>query len=285
MSWCFDGRVEFTRRSFLAVAGGFAAVVAGCGAESSERRGQDGAVRFSYGDHPSQYAELTLPTGSAPAPVVVVVHGGYWTARYGAELGRPLATDLAARGFVALNVEYRRVGDGGGWPQTGEDVAAAVDALRERPAGLDLNHVVGLGHSAGGQLVGWLAARRGAAVALTGAVLQAGVLDLARGSELGLGDGAVDAFLGGTPRQVPQAYAQASPMALVPLGVPTVAVHGTRDGLVPIEQSRDFVAAAVAAGDRAEIQTFDGDHFDPITVGTEAWDLCVDALTRLTGLT
>jgi acetyl esterase/lipase len=282
VSSCFDGRVEFTRRSFLAMAGASAALVAGCAPEASPEPGQDGAVRYSYGDHPSQYAELTLPTAAAPAPVVVVVHGGYWTARYGAELGRPLAADLAARGFAALNVEYRRAGDGGGWPQTGEDVAAAVDVLRERSAGLDLNRVVGLGHSAGGQLVGWLAARRDAAVAVTGAVLQAGVLDLVRGSELGLGDGAVDAFLGGAPRQVPQAYAEASPIALLPLGVPTVAVHGTSDGLVPIEQSRDFVAAAVAAGDRAEIQTFDGDHFDPITVGTAAWDLCVEALTRLT---
>ena len=274
--------VHLTRRRAMAVLGGLAGVVAGCATSALPASGEDGAVRFSYGDDANQYAELTLPDGVPAAPVVVVVHGGYWTSMYGAELGRPLAVDLAARGFAALNVEYRRVGTGGGWPQTGDDVAAAVDALRDRPGGLDLNRVVGLGHSAGGQLVGWLAARRGGAVTLTGAVLQAGVLDLVRGSEDGLGGGAVDAFLGGSPSQRPEAYAQASPFARLPLGVPTVAVHGTRDSLVPIDQSERFVTAAVQAGDRSELRTFDGDHFDPITVGTRAWDLCVEALHQLT---
>jgi acetyl esterase/lipase len=259
-------------------------MVAGC-APAPHARGDDddGPVRFTYGQHPSQYAELSLPLGSQPAPVVVILHGGYWSSSYGAELGRPLAVDLVGHGFAALNVEYRRVGEGGGWPQTGHDVAAAVDGLRARAAGLDLDRVVALGHSAGGQLAGWLAARRGGTVALTGAVLQAGVLDLARGSAEGLGGGAVDAYLGGSPERKPDAYAQASPIALVPLGVPTVCVHGTADTLVPISQSEDFVAAAVAAGDAGELRTFSGDHFDPITVGTPAWDTCVDSLRRLTG--
>jgi acetyl esterase/lipase len=150
-------------------------------------------VRYAYGAHPSQYAEVTLPAGQNPAPVVVVIHGGYWSARYGAELGRPVAADLVGRGFAAVNVEYRRVGDGGGWPETGQDVATAVDALRARSTGMDLNRVVALGHSAGGQLAGWLASRRGGAVTLTGVVLQAGVLDLVRGSAEGLGGGAIDA--------------------------------------------------------------------------------------------
>lgn len=274
--------VPLTRRHALAVLGGLAGVAAGCATATPPARGEDGSVRYSYGDDAAQYAELTLPDGVPSAPVVVVVHGGYWTSQYGAELGRPLAADLASRGFAALNVEYRRVGTGGGWPQTGDDVAAAVDGLRARSAGLDLDRVVGLGHSAGGQLAGWLAARRGGAVTLAGTVLQAGVLDLVRGSEDGLGDGAVDAFLGGSPSERPEAYAQASPIARLPLGVPTVAVHGTRDANVPIDQSERFVAAAVQAGDRSELRTFDGDHFDPITVGTRAWDLCVEALHQLT---
>ena len=260
-------------------------MVAGCSSGAPRAAGDDdGHVRYAYGEHPSQYAELTLPAGSAPAPVVVVIHGGYWSASYGAELGRPLAVDLAGRGFAAVNVEYRRMGDGGGWPQTGQDVAAAVDALRGRPAGLDLTRVVALGHSAGGQLAAWLVSARGGSVALTGAVLQAGVLDLVRGSDEGLGGGAVDAYLGGSPAERPDAYAQASPIALVPLGVPSICVHGTADALVPISQSQDFVDAARRAGDAAELRTFDGDHFDPITVGTQAWDLCVDGLRHLTGL-
>ncbi|WP_082570061.1 S9 family peptidase [Mycobacterium sp. Root135] len=272
---------SLSRRRAIAAAGGVAAMVAGCAPRA--RGDDDGAMRFTYGPHPSQYAELTLPAGAAPAPVVVVIHGGYWRSSYGAELGRPLAADLVGRGFAALNVEYRRVGDGGGWPQTGQDVAAAVDALAEQSTGLDIGRVVALGHSAGGQLAGWLAARRGGTVSLAGAVLQAGVLDLVRGSADGLGGGAVDAYLGGSPAHTPEAYEAASPVALLPLGVPTVCVHGTADTLVPIDQSEGFVAAASKAGDTTTLHTFDGDHFDPITVGTPAWDLCVAGLHALTG--
>jgi acetyl esterase/lipase len=272
-----------SRRRVLAVFGGATAVaVVGCGGGAPAARGEGDAVRYHYGQDPSQFAEISLPAGSAPAPVVVIVHGGYWQSGYGLELGRPLAADLAGRGYAAVNVEYRRMGSGGGWPQTGEDVAAAVDALTgQAPGRLDLKRVVGLGHSAGGQLAGWLASRRDVAVPLTGVVLQAGVLDLVHGADEGLGGGAVEEFLGGTPAERPDAYAQASPIALVPLGVRSVCVHGTSDGLVPIDQSERFVAAAQKAGGSAELRTFDGDHFQPITVGTPAWGLCVEALASV----
>lgn len=274
-----------SRRSALAVLGGVAAAAVGaCSQGVPDARGDGDVMRYQYGQDPSQFAEISLPAGTAPAPVVVVIHGGYWQAGYGLELGRPLAADLAGRGFAAVNVEYRRMGNGGGWPQTGDDVAAAVDALPGQALGrLDLKHVVGLGHSAGGQLAGWLTSRRGAAVPLTGVVLQAGVLDLVRGADEGLGGGAVAEFLGGSPTERPDAYAQASPIALVPLGVASVCVHGTADRLVPIEQSERFVEAARRAGDQSELHTFDGDHFQPITVGTPAWDLCVAGLRRLAG--
>jgi acetyl esterase/lipase len=248
---------------------------------------QSAPTRYAYGDHPSQYAELSVPAGTAKVPVVVIIHGGYWRLGYGAELGRPLAVDLVGRGYAALNVEYRRVGDGGGWPQTGDDVAAAVDALRvegQRLATgrLELNHVVALGHSAGGQLGGWLASRRAAPVSMAGAVLQAGVLDLVQGSADGLGGGAVDEFLGGSPAERPDMYASASPIALVPFAVPTVCVHGTADDVVPIDQSQRFVAAAQQAGGVAELRTFGGGHMDLIDVASSAWGLCVDAVARLT---
>jgi acetyl esterase/lipase len=263
------------RRTVLQVMGGLVAMT-GCArlaASPQAKADQSAPMRYAYGVLPSQYAELSLPAGAGRVPVVVVIHGGYWRVGNGAELGRPLAADLAGRGFAALNVEYRRVGDGGGWPQTGDDVAAAVDALhadgqRLAAGRLDLSHVVALGHSAGGQLAGWLASRRSAPVSMSGAVLQGG--------------GAVDEFLGGSPAQLPDVYAQASPIALLPFGIPTVCVHGTADAVVPIDQSQRFVAAAQQAGDTADLRTFDGDHTDPITVGTPAWDLCVEALHRLT---
>jgi acetyl esterase/lipase len=106
----------------------------------------------TYGSHPSQLGELHLPSGAGPHPVCVVVHGGYWRAQYDRSLMTGLCDDLAAHGLAAWNLEYRRVGGGGGWPDTLLDVAAGVDSLAALEAPLDLARVVAIGHSAGGQL-------------------------------------------------------------------------------------------------------------------------------------
>ena len=253
-------------------------------------------MHLAYGRDLSQFGELTLPAGGGPAAVAVVVHGGFWRATYGLELGRPLAVDLANAGYAAWNVEYRRVGNGGGWPATVEDIAAAVDLLAgpgQDAAGgrLDLGRVVAVGHSAGGHLGVWLAARPGAPagtpgagprVHLRGVVSQAGVLDLVDAAEEGIGRRAVEAFLGGMPADVPDRYALASPAARVPLGVPVVAVHGDADPNVPLRQSERFVAAARAAGDPAELVRLPGtDHFAVIDPGTAAWRACRDAALQL----
>jgi acetyl esterase/lipase len=249
-------------------------------------------TRIDYGTHPSQFGELTLPAGE-PRGVVVVVHGGFWRRRYGLELGRPLAADLATAGYAAWNVEYRRVGGDGGWPATFTDTAAAVDLLagplQEAAGGrLPLDRVVAVGHSAGGHLAAWLAARpglppdvpgAGPQVRLRGVVSQAGVLDLVDAHTRGVGGGAVSDLLGGGPHEVPDRYALASPIARLPLGVPVVCVHGTADANVPIRQSERFVAAA---GNAAELVTLPGaDHFAVIDPATEAWRVCRDAVERL----
>jgi acetyl esterase/lipase len=251
-------------------------------------------LRIAYGDHPSQFGELTLPTG-APRAVVVVIHGGFWRQRFGLELGRPLADDLAAAGCAAWNIEYRRVGGDGGWPATFDDVAAAVDLLagpaQEAAGGeLPLDRVVAVGHSAGGHLATWLAARPGLppdapgaapAVRLLGVVSQAGVLDLVDAQERGVGSGAPADLLGGGPDEVPDRYSLASPVARLPIGVPVVCVHGTADVNVPIRQSERFVAAA---GDAAELVTLPGaDHFAVIDPAAEGWRVCREAAQRLAG--
>ena len=142
---------------------------------------------YSYDDHPSQTGELFVPSGSGPFRVVVVVHGGYWKAQYDRSLMDGLCADLAAHGLAAWNIEYRRVGAGGGWPQTFLDVGSAVDLLADLDAPLDLSHVGAVGHSAGGQLALWAALRSGLPsdapggaprVEISAAVSQAGVLDL-----------------------------------------------------------------------------------------------------------
>lgn len=244
--------------------------------------------RFDYGPDPSQFGELTRPDGP-PRGTVVVLHGGFWRAAYGLELGRPLAADLAAHGFTAWNVEYRRVGVGGGWPGTLDDVAAALDRLAEPFDGtpVDAGAVVAVGHSAGGHLATWLAGRPalpagapGAAPRATprGVVSQAGVLDLAVAARTGVGRTAVTDLLGGGPDDVPERYAVANPIAVAPLAVPVLCVHAPADDTVPIAQSRAYVAAA---GGSAALREVPGDHFTVIDPADPAWTIVRDALPAL----
>ena len=157
----------------------------------------DGVEVVTYGEDPSQFAELYRPQGRSRG-VVVVIHGGFWKAAYDYTLGQPLARALVAAGWTAWNVEYRRVGNGGGTPQTFDDVAAAIDALADIE-GLELSTVVTLGHSAGGHLAVWAAGRTEPGVAVTQAISQAGVLDLVMSERMGLGGGAAASLLGHVP--------------------------------------------------------------------------------------
>lgn len=243
-------------------------------------RADERPVRTAYGEDPSQVGELSLPEGD-PRGVVVVIHGGFWRAAYDLSLGAPLAAALAAEGWAAWNLEYRRVGGGGGAPETLDDVAAGIDALR----GLDLplDTVVTLGHSAGGHLAAWAASRTrherwAGGVEVTAVVSQAGVLDLVAGHEAGLGDGAVAAFLGHPPGAGDAAYDPARQLAL---DVPLWCVHGRDDDIVPISQSEGYVAAATAAGARAELVAVDGDHFTVVDTGSAAWARTLAVLDTL----
>ncbi len=125
----------------------------------------------------------------------MLIHGGFWKAEYDLTLMDALAEDLVARGWAAWNIEFRRLGNGGGVPETLDDVSAAIDHLATLD--VDRSRVVAIGHSAGGQLAAWAATRENPRVALTGVVSQAGVLDLQRAAELNLSNGVVDRFLNG----------------------------------------------------------------------------------------
>ncbi|WP_299168515.1 alpha/beta hydrolase [uncultured Arthrobacter sp.] len=247
--------------------------------------------RYTYGKDPSQFADLYLPAGQASPGVVVIIHGGFWRSRYTLELGVPLAEDLSSRGSTCWNLEYRRVGNGGGWPQTFEDIAAGIDLLSSasKEHGLDTSTTTALGHSAGGHLAVWAAGRSSLpadapgggvpAVPITGVVSQSGVLNLQLADEERLGDGAVRDFLGepnGTKYQL------ADPMRALPLPVPVLALHGEEDTTVPLSQSASYVDAARAADATAELVQIPGDHFAMITPGTVAWTQVVAAVERLT---
>jgi acetyl esterase/lipase len=231
--------------------------------------------RHRYGGaHRVQRADLYLPRGDGPHPVVVVLHGGNWRARYGKLVTKPISVDLARRGVAAWNVEYRRVGrgQGGGWPATFDDVAAAIELLpqiaRDR---LVLDDVRAVGHSAGGQLALWAAARGG----ISRVAALAAPCDLRAAGE------DARALMGGTPDEVPERYAQADPMQLLPLGVPTLLVHGVEDATVPVKRSRRYAESARAAGDRVElIEPVPGNHRIHIDPRSGAWKAAAEWLVR-----
>jgi len=213
-----------------------------------------------------------------------VIHGGFWRARYGRKLMTPVSRDLASRGWAAWNIEYRRLGrgSGGGWPSTFDDVAAAVDLLADLPA-LDLSRVVAIGHSAGGHLATWVATRPSLdaepRVRISAAVAQAGVVDLRHAWELRLSNGVVEQFLDGPPERLPERYAMASPVELLPAGVPVLLVHGGRDDIVPPVISERYLEAARAVGDACELVLLDDeDHFGHIDPANPLWKAVVEWL-------
>jgi acetyl esterase/lipase len=242
--------------------------------------------RISYGADPLQFGELRLPPGAGPHPVAVVIHGGCWRSAFDLEHVASASAALAAAGVATWTLEYRRLGDpGGGWPGTFRDVALGTDHLRtlaERHS-LDLGRVVLVGHSAGGHLALWLAARRGVPqgsaisspdpLPVRGVVSLAGITDLrAYGAGAGGCHSAVAPLLGGTPAEVPSRYSEASPIEMLPLGVPTRLVHGALDPIVPLEQSLDFEERARASGDDSEAWIVrDAGHFELIAPGSAAW--------------
>ncbi len=213
-------------------------------------------TRHPYGDHPAQFAELTLPTGE-PRGVAVVVHGGFWKPEYGIEYARPLVPSLVAEGWAAWAIEYRR---GEGAAATLGDVAAAIAAcpIESMPR-------AAIGHSAGGHLAIWAAAQD---LGITHVVSQAGVLDLRAAYDDGLGGGAVERFLGHPPSTLDKGM---DPIRQLPLGVPVWCIHASGDEDVPLSQSQRYVEATRAAGGDATLVEVEGDHFTVIDPASSAW--------------
>lgn len=242
--------------------------------------------RIAYGEGTFRFGELRLPPGEGPFPVVVLIHGGCWMAEFDLDYMASTGAALAEEGVAVWTIEYRRLGNrGGGWPGTFEDAATGVDHLRAvaKRFPLDLDRIVLAGHSAGGHLALWAAARHKLPATsplhtpeplpVHGVVSLAGITDLV---SYGAGprdcNAAVARLTGGGPEELPQRYIDGNPAALLPLGVPIRLVQGALDPIVPVDQARGFRGAAVAKGDDVRLLLIEGaGHFDLIAPLTAAW--------------
>lgn len=257
------------------------------------------ATRVAYGTDSLQFGELRLPSGRGPFPVAVLIHGGCYFSKYATLRNTAaLADALTSAGVATWNIEYRRYDNpGGGWPGTFTDAANATDYLRvlAKLHPLDLSRVITMGHSAGGQLALWLAAKaptagtagnagntRNAATSSaqnhtpslrgTSPLQPVGVVALGPITDMqeyqtrekaSCGNAAIESVLGGLPSEVPDRVAIVSPIARLPLGVPTALVAGDRDGIATAASLNSYASAARLKGDRVQIFTSPGDgHFD-----------------------
>jgi len=252
-------------------------------------------------DRPASPPDLTLPYGPRPehvmdlrfppavpgrvAPLIVLIHGGFWRPAYDRTHLGPMGQALAAAGYMVAVPEYRRAGMAEeGWTGTFGDIALAADQVTGIAGahGADTSMVTWAGHSAGGHLALWAAARpglppngagslwRGPSPA-TYVVALAACSSLRLCAEWNLGGGAVLSLMGGGPEEVPERYAVADPASLPPPPVPVTLVHGTADDRVPVAMSRAF-----GVGRLVEIPW--AGHFDLIDPESRAWPQVMAAL-------
>jgi acetyl esterase/lipase len=277
------------RRRALGVAGvvalAAALVLGGCSDDEGDAEaGAPEEVVLPYGESSRQRVGLTRPEGVDEVPVVVLIHGGFWRSDVDRHAMDAIVESVVEEGWAAWNVEHRPTDDGGGWPETFEDVAAAVDEVAEvaEERHLDPARVVVLGHAGGGTLALWTGARAGLPDGTPGSdpvvrpvavASLAGIPHLVAGSEEQLASGAVDELMGGPPGyEDDDPYLVASPAERLPLDVPQLLVAGDADPIVPSRQSSAYAARADEAGDRVTAIVRPGvDHNDVIDTRSEEW--------------
>ena len=264
-----------------------------------------GARRIAYGTNALQFGELRVPAAKGPHPVAIVIHGGCWLGKIGnmderavsMENMRPLAAALTDAGIATWNIEYRRLGQaGGGWPGTFHDVAHAADFVRTlaRDHPLDPKRVITIGHSAGGHLALWLAARSklpktsdlymADPLPLTGVVNLDGPPDLKATLAVQqpiCGSPVITDLIGGSPAERPERYRDASPIELLPLGVGQELFAGKMFA----SQAAPYEAAAKRSGDRPRATVLpDAGHFVFIDPQSDVWPQVLASVRRLLSL-
>lgn len=253
-------------------------------------------ARISYGNDPLQFVELRLPEGPGPHPVIILIHGGCWLSKFDIAHAGKLARAFAGNGIASWALEYRRVGnEGGGWPGTFQDIVRGSDTLLEYADKyqLDLSNVIAAGHSAGGQLVQWLAARKqysnkehfrsSAQVNIKGILALAPASDIEKLHEMGTCNNVINKLMGGSPAEYGERYRMASPLAHLPLGLPQTIIIGSYDDAWK-EGGRNYYRLALKAGDDVQlIEARESGHFEMIDPDSSTWPIVLGAARQLLG--
>jgi acetyl esterase/lipase len=259
-----------------------------------ERPRPEPSATIEYGDQQMQRVDLWLPTGKGPHPTVLMVHGGCWQTEIAdRRIMNWIADDLRKRGIAVWNIDYRGVDrDGGGYPGTFLDAAAAADALRANASryNLDISPLVAVGHSAGGHLALWLAGRprlpqgsplrAGDPVPIDTVVSLGGLPDLeeaARPPGSGCGTEVIGRLTGGH-------FADTSVPHLGPLGVEQVLINGLQDRIIPVAYAEGYAAPMRAKGDAVKVRLIDATgHVELIAPETAAWAATVEEIEKALG--
>jgi acetyl esterase/lipase len=246
-------------------------------------------ITEKYGSDPSQEGDLFIPN-EKPLAALCLFHGGFWSMPYGREQLTPVALDLARKGFMVWNIGYRRIGAGGGWPGTFDDVVSSIshlETLSKKYEQFDLSKIVVIGHSAGGQLAIWAGKRYGKmnnntpGIKVNQVIGLAPVVDLKKTFKDKLGNNSVFHLLGGSPEDHPERYDSADPMKLFPLEVPQLVIHGNADEDLPVQWSRDYFNFAHAGGENIEYVEIDnGGHMDYLDPDSKAISILQEWLLR-----
>jgi acetyl esterase/lipase len=258
-------------------------------------------AKFPYGDAPSQYAELYMPQGAGPHPVVVLVHGGCWTVKFGGITQmRNVANALTSAGIAVWNVEYRRVDEaGGGYPGTYADMTASLNKLAQVASAhrLDTRRLLAVGHSAGGQLVQWMAGRARLPAGsplnterqleVSKVVSLGGLADLRNEADLIKKSCGRDTaqLAGSTSASRPDVFSDTNAAELMPNGSMTWLVTGELDTISPPRAAHDYARRAKASGDGAEVVILaDASHYDEVAATSPAWPKVLGVIKHALGL-
>lgn len=253
-------------------------------------------VRIHYGDDPLQFGDLRLPAGEGPHPVAIFIHGGCWKADHDISHTNKLTTALAKSGIATWSLEYRRVGnEGGGWPGTFTDIGSGADHLRTiaDTYSLDLTRVIAMGHSAGGHLALWLAARSkipaDVAIGMNDPISMRGVLAMAPAADLAylygteVCDHVIAGLMGGSPDEVPERYQWADTAQIGPDSIPQLLLFGKYDDDWNPAGERYLEAARQRGDDVSTIVADESGHFEMIDPESSTWPLVLAAARKMTG--